>query len=96
MRVISFDLSHTLTAKPAARTLIQCTSCYGLPKAGGKQAENAVITSEQQKHFKLIILPVARVPLDLKESRRGLAALQLPRFPNVNLETMVLIQPCDR
>lgn len=42
MRVISFDLSHTLTAKPAALTLIQCTSCNELPKTGCKQAETTL------------------------------------------------------
>lgn len=51
MRVISFDLSHTLTAKPAARTLIQCTSCNGFPKTGSKQAETMLSFLESSKNI---------------------------------------------
>lgn len=53
MRVISFDLSHTLTAKPAARTLIQCTSCNGFPKTGGKQAETMLSFLKRSKTFQI-------------------------------------------
>ncbi len=62
MRVISFDLSHTLTAKPAARTLIQCTSCNGLPKTGGKQAETMLSllqSSENISNWFFYLLPVS-------------------------------------
>lgn len=53
MRVISFDLSHTLTAKPAARTLIQCTSCNGFPKTGSKQAGTMLSFLKKSKTFQI-------------------------------------------